>query len=93
MNEQIKELIAVGASVAAHCQPCLKYHYAKARELGIEVTDINAAIDVGHQVSRGAVQAMHDYRETLIAGSHAASPSDGCCCGNKAEGSGEGKCC
>ncbi len=32
MKEQIKELIAVGASIAGHCQPCLAYHVTKARE-------------------------------------------------------------
>jgi alkylhydroperoxidase/carboxymuconolactone decarboxylase family protein YurZ len=26
MDERIKELIAIGASVGAHCQPCLTYH-------------------------------------------------------------------
>ena len=26
MNESIKELVAIGASIGAHCQPCLKYH-------------------------------------------------------------------
>ena len=26
MDERTKELIAIGASVGAHCQPCLTYH-------------------------------------------------------------------
>ena len=30
MDEKVKELIAVGASVGAHCQPCLTYHVVKA---------------------------------------------------------------
>ena len=33
MDEKTKELIAIGASVSAHCQPCLTYHVAKAKEL------------------------------------------------------------
>jgi len=33
MDEKTKELIAIGASVGAHCQPCLAWH-EKARELG-----------------------------------------------------------
>jgi AhpD family alkylhydroperoxidase len=35
MDEKVKELIAIGASVSAHCQPCLTYHVGKARELGV----------------------------------------------------------
>ncbi len=39
MDEKMKELIAVGASVGAHCQPCLTYHAGKAKEMGIEQND------------------------------------------------------
>jgi AhpD family alkylhydroperoxidase len=35
MDERTRELIAIGASVGAHCQPCLTYHVEKARELGM----------------------------------------------------------
>lgn len=36
MDEKTKELIAIGASVGAHCQPCLSWHVAKASELQID---------------------------------------------------------
>ena len=29
MDENTKELIAIGASLAAHCQPCIKFHIEK----------------------------------------------------------------
>ncbi len=29
MDEQTKELVAIGASVAANCYPCMKHHLAK----------------------------------------------------------------
>ena len=35
MNEKTKELSSIGASLAAHCQPCLVFHVDKARKLGI----------------------------------------------------------
>ncbi len=44
MDEKVKELIAVGASVSAHCQPCLTFHVAKAKEMGIEESEIRQAI-------------------------------------------------
>src|SRR5574342_71414 len=30
LNEKLKELVAVGASVTANCQPCLQHHVEKA---------------------------------------------------------------
>ena len=50
MDELTKELIAIGASVGAHCQPCLTYHVEKARELGINDEEIRLAIETGHMV-------------------------------------------
>lgn len=90
MNEQTKELIAIGASVAAHCQPCLKFHYAKARELGVDPTEINAAVEIGHQVSRGAAKAMRDLQEALMAPPSTEASREGGCCGGE---SGTSKCC
>jgi len=48
-----KELIAIGASVTAHCQPCLTYHVGKAREMGISEQEIQEAVAVGHKVEKG----------------------------------------
>ncbi len=86
LDEQMKELIAIGASIAAHCQPCLTYHLAKAQELGIDATQIRAAMDVGHMVEKGAMSAMQSFAKTAFqapAGSGAACCSPGaksCCC-------------
>lgn len=92
MTEQTKELIAIAASVAAHCQPCLKYHYSKARELGVEIVEINAAIDIGYQVARGAGKAIRDFQETLIPGESTSTSAAGGCCGGGETG-GDSKCC
>jgi AhpD family alkylhydroperoxidase len=61
MDEKMKELIAIGASVTAHCQPCVSYHVKKAQELGISEEMIRAAIEVGQTVERGAGAAMRDF--------------------------------
>lgn len=61
MDTKLKELIAIGASVAAHCQPCLKYHVAKAKEAGAVGEDIRQAIAVGKMVSKGAGENMDVY--------------------------------
>ncbi len=61
MEEKIKELIAIGASVTAHCQPCLKYHMEQALNLGISAEEINEAISVGKTVEKGALKAMDNF--------------------------------
>ncbi len=66
MDERTKELIAVGASVGAHCQPCLTYHVEKARELGIDNEDIRAAIETGHMVEKGAMSAMKKFSASVL---------------------------
>ena len=66
MNEKMKELIAIGASIAGHCQPCLTYHVAQARTMGIADHDIGDAIAVGHMVEKGAMAAMHEFEKDVI---------------------------
>ena len=66
MDERTKELIAIGASVGAHCQPCLTYHVEKARELGIDGEDIRLAIETGHMVEKGAMSAMKKFSASIL---------------------------
>lgn len=88
MDNQIKELIAVGASIGAHCQPCLEYHVSKARELGITDCEISEAIAVGHMVEKGAMAAMKQFSAGILDAE--LKPSAGSCC--EAQFSGK-KCC
>lgn len=66
MDERTKELIAIGASVGAHCQPCRALHVQKARELGIDDEEIRAAIEAGHMVEKGAMSAMRKYSSSIL---------------------------
>jgi len=68
MDERTKELIAIGASVGAHCQPCLTWHVKKARELGIDDVTIRAAIETGHMVEKGAMGAMRKFTDEVLSG-------------------------
>lgn len=66
MDEKTKELIAIGAAVAGHCQPCLHYHVAQARGLGVGGEEIREAIEVGQRVERGATAAMRDFAKGVM---------------------------
>lgn len=82
MDERTKELIAIGASVTAHCQPCLTYHVAKARELGIDEDSIRAAIETGHMVEKGAMSSMRKFSAEVLR----PQPEDSGCASSKEQG-------
>jgi AhpD family alkylhydroperoxidase len=65
LDEKIKELIAIGASISANCHPCIKYHTAKAREMKIDENEIRQAIDAGRMVRKGAAGEMDKLLEEI----------------------------
>lgn len=58
MDNRLKELIAIGASITANCQPCLEDHVKKAKENGAGKEEIVEAIETGILVRRGAASKM-----------------------------------
>lgn len=84
-DEKTTELIAIGCSVAAHCQPCLTYHVGKARELSISEEEIGEAINVGKMVEKGASMAMSKFLNEFIGstpkGDSCCSEEKNSCCG------------
>jgi AhpD family alkylhydroperoxidase len=83
-DEKTKELIAIGASITANCQPCLDYHIAEARAQGAEGGEILAAIEVGKQVRRGAGLKMDRHVAGLTGGAVPAAAGDDCSANAKA---------
>jgi AhpD family alkylhydroperoxidase len=65
MEDKIKLLIAVGASVTANCQPCLKTAVTQAQGAGVEKKEILEAIAIGRLVRRGAIGKMDQLASTL----------------------------
>lgn len=65
MDKKTEELIAIGTSVGAHCQPCLEYHLEAAKKLGISDEEIKQAIEIGHMVEKGAMSAMRKFSRSL----------------------------
>lgn len=78
MDDALKELIAIGASVTAHCQPCVTYHVEKAKSLGIGEAEIREAVCVGQMVERGAGAAMRDFTQDLFGKPVAAAVDTAC---------------
>jgi AhpD family alkylhydroperoxidase len=85
MDERLTELIAMGASAAVNCRPCLEYHLAACDRLGVPRGEVRAAVKVGQMVNRGAAARTREYVGELF-GETEAEPSqetagaDGTCC-------------
>lgn len=80
LDEKTSELVAIGAAITANCQPCLEYHSAKARELGVGDEDMRAAVKIGQQVRRGASVKMDRFAAQQVSGQNEALPAGGCGC-------------
>ncbi|MFC1544808.1 sigma-70 family RNA polymerase sigma factor [Gemmatimonadota bacterium] len=66
MDDSVRELIAIGASVTANCQPCLQHHIAEARKSGVEDEEITEAIAVAKMVRKGAMAKMDKYAAEIL---------------------------
>ncbi len=84
LDDQTRKLIAVGASVACNCHPCIEYHIGEAQSMGIEAPLIEEAIEAGRAVRTGAASSMDRLAAQLTGrkGSvlQAACAGSGCCC-------------
>ena len=58
--------MAIAASVAGHCQPCLKHHLEKARLLGIPEEDIQGAVNLAKIISEKGDERMLEFAESLL---------------------------
>ncbi len=85
LDARIKELIAIGASVTANCQPCLQYHISKAVEHGSDDEELAVAIAVAKAVRRGASAKMDDFASGLTSAARAEDRTPSTDCGCSAE--------
>jgi AhpD family alkylhydroperoxidase len=66
MDEAIKEMIALGASYAVNCHPCMEYHKQKAIEAGVTEEQMRAALEVGAEVKNGAANITRKKAKALF---------------------------
>jgi len=77
----VNELVAIGAAIAANCEPCLKYHYHEAQQLGVSKADMARAVETGAKVKDSPHQAILRLADRLTGAalSRPADASDPCC--------------
>ena len=89
-TEQVAELVAIGAAIASNCEPCFRFHYDKARKLGVEDDDVRRAVDLAQQVKEAPARAVLDLAHRTLDGKDA--PSDVGVASNDAPQK-QGSCC
>ena len=66
LDAKTRELIAVGASIAANCLPCLRYHFAEARKLGCTLEDIQETIELAKLVKERPTEDISKLTSELM---------------------------
>lgn len=79
MNESTKELIAIGTSLAAHCQPFIAFHIDKAGNLGISDNEVDEAIAAERMIQMGAMSAMDKFAGSVLCGTCCDKNVGNCC--------------
>ena len=76
-----EEYVAIGAAIAANCEPCLSHHVQKAREAGIGDEQLQAAVALAQKVKDTPARSMAAHARRLVAGAAAvpAESAGGCC--------------
>ncbi|MEX0744093.1 MAG: arsenite efflux transporter metallochaperone ArsD [Phycisphaeraceae bacterium] len=77
---QVKELIALGAAIGASCEPCFKFHYDKARKLGVPVAAMREAVRIGEAVKQASAKNILGLAERML-GAEAPQAASACCGG------------
>jgi AhpD family alkylhydroperoxidase len=58
MTAKVRELVAIGAAIACNCETCFKFHFDKARKLGVSDEDMLNAVDTGIMVKNAPAQSI-----------------------------------
>jgi AhpD family alkylhydroperoxidase len=84
MTEAVTELVAIGAAIAAPCEPCFQHHSALALKLGVTPEDLRAAVKIAQAVKAVPQQKVMEAVARLLAVHRAEAPGtvSPCCCGS-----------
>jgi AhpD family alkylhydroperoxidase len=80
MSPAVAELAAISAAMAANCEPCFKFHFDKARKLGVSREDIRMAVNVGLAVKSAPHRKVVETAERYLASAEPADSAPGSCC-------------
>ncbi len=80
-TNDVAELVAIGAAIAANCEPCFKYHFQQAGKLGVSREDMMRAVKTAQSVKETPAKAMLHLADRFLKGDPAELPVVQSCCG------------
>ncbi len=58
--------MAIGASIAANCERCFKYHFSQARKLGVSCEDMARAVATAQKVKNAPARDIIDMAQRFL---------------------------
>ncbi len=55
------ELVGIAVSIVGHYRPCFLYHFKQAKKLGVNMMDINEAVDLADRISTAGDKGMFEF--------------------------------
>jgi alkylhydroperoxidase/carboxymuconolactone decarboxylase family protein YurZ len=85
MDETTSVLVCLGAAVAANCVDCFRHYHGEAKRIGLDPSEIEAAVTLGAKVKTGAnIAVMHAVARAAATGGPSPSsqnePAPPSCC-------------
>lgn len=76
-TEAVQELVALGAAIVANCESCFRFHYDRARKLGVSREDMLRAVRTAQGVKEAPAKSVLKLAERyLIRQSGQEAPAD-----------------
>lgn len=75
----VAELVAIGAAVAANCEPCFRFHFDKASKLGVSKADMALAVATAKMVKEAPARAVLELAEKYLGAKVDSEPAPSAC--------------
>jgi AhpD family alkylhydroperoxidase len=79
-SEAVQELVAIGAAIASNCEPCFRFHYDKARKLGVSKDDMARAVATARMVKEAPARSVLELAERYLGGKVEQPEAPAACC-------------
>jgi 4-carboxymuconolactone decarboxylase len=95
LSEKERELTAIGASIASNCIPCIEYHIAEARRVGLPDDQIKEAVRLADRVRRVPARKVMETAYAILSDKVQVSvePVSSSCKGGDGSDAKEEGCC
>jgi AhpD family alkylhydroperoxidase len=66
LDPKTKEMIAVAASIAGNCLPCLKYHFTEAVTQGCSKEELHEVIILANAIKQKPIEHINEFAGKLV---------------------------